>query len=212
MEHYNVDNTEIQQDTDSYVVLSQNFHTKNQISSVSLEEIYQNFSQWELYFVQKELQKMHQNLPEQYQLQISHELLARLANCLQNNPIFDLVEQLINTQHETEIHLMQIRKKAQHDHQLEIVQWESKIKDPEELEHILSLMKIKHDMNMEKTTMELVLHLDHNVKDQQKALEEAGVPGFHVTDDPNEIKIQMLLLDFILRLSKINFDQPEKYE
>lgn len=41
------------------------------------------------------------------------------------------------------------------------------------------------------------------MSDQQVTLEKAGVPGFYVTNDPMEIKVQMFLLDFILRLSKM---------
>jgi hypothetical protein len=40
------------------------------------------------------------------------------------------------------------------------------------------------------------------VSDQQVTLEKAGVPGFFVTNNPLDIKVQMYLLDFILRLSK----------
>jgi hypothetical protein len=87
--------------------------------------------------------------------------------------------------------------------------WESKIQDPEELEHILALMKIKHTKKLRETDMKLILHLDQKVKDQQSTLEKAGVPGFYVTENPKEIKIQMHLLDFILRLSKLKFE-PNK--
>jgi hypothetical protein len=40
------------------------------------------------------------------------------------------------------------------------------------------------------------------VSDQQVTLEKAGVPGFFVTNNPLDVKVQMHLLDFILRLSK----------
>jgi hypothetical protein len=40
------------------------------------------------------------------------------------------------------------------------------------------------------------------VSDQQVTLEKAGVPGFFVTNNPLDVKLQMYLLDFILRLSK----------
>lgn len=127
-------------------------------------------------------------------------------------------------QHVTEKHLMQVREKVENDHQrelflsniefrlisililVEVKQWESKIQDPEELEHIIALMKIKHTKNLKETDMKLVLHLDQKVKDQQSTLEKAGVPGFYVTDNPKEIKIQMYLLDFILRLSRTKFE------
>lgn len=59
---------------------------------------------------------------------------------------------------------------------------------------------------MKETDMKIIIHLDQKVKDQQSTLEKAGVPGFKVTDNPKEIKIQMYLLDFILRLSKLKFE------
>ncbi|XP_058118273.1 gonadal protein gdl [Anopheles ziemanni] len=149
---------------------------------------------------------MHANLPEQYQMRISYELLAGLANSLLNDTIFEIVKGLMEIQHVTEAHLMQVREKVENDHQLEVKQWESKIQDAEELEHIIALMKIKHSKNMKETDMKLVLHLDQKVKDQQSTLEKAGVPGFYVTENAKEIKIQMYLLDFILRLSRIKFD------
>lgn len=53
--------------------------------------------------------------------------------------------------------------------------------------------------------MELSLcHIILQVSDQQVTLEKAGVPGFFVTNKPIEVKVQMYLLDFILRLSKMD--------
>lgn len=80
-----------------------------------------------------------------------------------------------------------------------------KIQDTEELSHILALMKLKHSKQLRDKDMELVLHLDQKVRDQQSTLQQAGVPGFYITDNPKEIKIQMFLLDFILRLSLIKY-------
>lgn len=84
----------------------------------------------------------------------------------------------------------------------------NKIQDSEELTHILALMKLKHSKQLREKDMELVLHLDQKVRDQQSTLQQAGVPGFYITDNPKEIKIQMFLLDFILRLSLLKFDAP----
>lgn len=47
------------------------------------------------------------------------------------------------------------------------------------------------------------------VYDQQTMLQKAGVPGFYPTQNPKEIKIQMFLLDFILRLSRLKYE-PNK--
>uniref|UniRef100_A0A182WEY4 Gonadal protein gdl n=1 Tax=Anopheles minimus TaxID=112268 RepID=A0A182WEY4_9DIPT len=166
----------------------------------------QEYLQRKLYFLLEHLKKMHNDLPEQYQMRISYDLLAGLANSLLNDTIFEIVKGLMEIQHVTEAHLMQVREKVENDHQLEVKQWETKIQDPEELEHIIALMKIKHGKNMKETDMKLVQHLDQKVKDQQSTLEKAGVPGFYITDNPKEIKIQMYLLDFILRLSRIKFE------
>ncbi|XP_053688019.1 gonadal protein gdl [Sabethes cyaneus] len=180
-------------------------------NAVPTEDPYQSqeFLQRKLYFLLEHLKKMHATLPEQYQIRVSFELLAGLANSLLNDTIFEIVKGLMEIQHVTEKHLMQVREKVENDHQLEIKQWESKIQDPEELEHIIALMKIKHTKNMKETDMKLVLHLDQKVKDQQSTLEKAGVPGFYVTENPKEIKIQMYLLDFILRLSRMKCE-PSK--
>ena len=48
--------------------------------------------------------------------------------------------------------------------------------------------------------MKIILDLDQKVMDQQVTLEKAGVPGFFVTNNAQEIKMQMFLLEFIIRL------------
>lgn len=112
-------------------------------------------------------------------------------------------------QHVTEKHLHQLREQVQNEYEIEVQEWISKITDQEELQHILQLMKIKHNRKLKETDMKLIALLDQKVKDQQSTLHKAGVAGFYVTDNPKEIKIQMFLLDFILRLSRIKFE-PNK--
>lgn len=139
-------------------------------------------------------------------MRISYDLLINLANSLVNDTIFEIVKRLIEIQHVTENHLHQMREQVETEHQIEVQNWVSKIQDPEELQHILALMKIKHVKKLKETDQKLVLHLDQKVRDQQMTLEKAGVPGFFVTNIPREITIQMHLLDFILRLSRMKFD------
>lgn len=165
-----------------------------------------------------------------YQMRIPYELLTALANSLVNDTIFEIVKRLMEIQHVTENHLLQLRNQVENEHKsgyflhlkfwptnadsgvlylsfsVEIQEWVSKIQDSEELEHILMLMKLKHTKKLQETDMKLVLHLDQKVKDQQSTLEKAGVPGFYVTENPKELKIQMHLLDFILRLSRLKFE------
>ena len=51
--------------------------------------------------------------------------------------------------------------------------------------------------------MKIVMELDQKVMEQQSTLEKAGVPGFFVTNKPNDLKVQMYLLEFITRLSEM---------
>ncbi len=55
-------------------------------------------------------------------------------------------------------------------------------------------------LNVFRLDMNLVLQLDQKVTEQQQTLERAGVPGFRVTNNPTEIKVQMHVVDFIRRL------------
>ncbi|KAM7358122.1 gonadal protein gdl [Cochliomyia hominivorax] len=167
------------------------------------------FLQRKLYFLVDQLKSMHANLPEIYQSRISYELLTELANSLLNDTIFEIVKGLMEIQHVTEKHLHQLREQVENEYEIEVQEWISKIQDQEELQHILELMKIKHNRKLKETDMKLIALLDQKVRDQQSTLHKAGVAGFYVTDNPKEIKIQMFLLDFILRLSRIKFE-PNK--
>lgn len=139
-------------------------------------------------------------------MRIPYDLLTHLANALINETIFEIVKRLIEIQHVTESHLFELRLQAKIDHEKEVDGWIAKITDQEELQHILALMKIKHKKQIKETDQKIILHLDAKVQDQQKTLEEAGVPGFYVTDNAKEIKIQMHLIDFILRLTRLKYD------
>ena len=50
----------------------------------------------------------------------------------------------------------------------------------------------------------ILTELDRRCTDQQTTLEKAGVPGFYSTTVPQEVKLQMYLLEFILKLSKMD--------
>ncbi|XP_063710147.1 gonadal protein gdl [Culicoides brevitarsis] len=167
------------------------------------------YLQRKLYFLLEHLKKYHEELPEEFQVRIPHEILSDLANCLLNDIIFEIVKGLMDIQHVTENHMSKMREQVTTQHKIEIQDWVAKIQDTEELEHILALMKIKHNRELKEMDKKFVLHLDQKVEDQQSTLNQAGVPGFYVTSDPKEIKIQMYILDFILRLSRLKYD-PSK--
>ncbi|SPP89757.1 gonadal protein gdl [Drosophila guanche] len=167
------------------------------------------FLQRKIYFLVDQLRKMHAELPENLQTRISYDLLTELANCVLNDSIFVIVKALMELQHETERHLIKMRMQVENEYEIELDDWQAKIKDPEELLHILGLMKLKHSKKLVESDKKIIEILDQKVNDQQSTLQKAGVPGFYVTENPKEIKIQMFLLDFILRLSRIKYE-PNK--
>ena len=70
--------------------------------------------------------------------------------------------------------------------------------DGSEMAELLTSQKTE----LKQADMNLILQLDQLVLDQQTALEKAGVPGFYGSNNPQEIRVQMYLLEFIIKLSK----------
>ncbi|KAH8270636.1 hypothetical protein KR018_012622, partial [Drosophila ironensis] len=164
------------------------------------------FLQRKIYFLVDHLRAMHSELPENLQTRISYDLLTELANCVLNEGIFAIVKALMELQHETEKHLVKMREQVANGYEIEVAEWRSKIKDPEELDNLLGLMRNKYTRKLRDSDKQIIEILDQKVTDQQSTLQKAGVPGFYVTDNPKEIKIQMFLLDFILRLSRLKYE------
>ncbi|XP_050684388.1 gonadal protein gdl [Leptidea sinapis] len=160
--------------------------------------------QRKLYFLLEQLQEMARELPPKYQMRVPIELLSGLANCLLNETVFEIVKGLMEIQHVTEKHLFQQRLQIINKHALEIQAMLRTVQSPEEQEKQKHILHKKHREELIHTDMKLVIQLDQKVNDQQDTLAQAGVPGFFVTNKPIEIKVQMYLLDFILRLSKMD--------
>ncbi|XP_072940705.1 gonadal protein gdl [Epargyreus clarus] len=160
--------------------------------------------QRKLYFLLEQLQDMARELPPKYQMRVPIELLSGLANCLLNDTVFEIVKGLMEIQHVTEKHLFQQRLQIINKHTLEIQQMVNSNPISEQQELQKNLLLRRHKEELKQTDMKLVIQLDQKVSDQQSTLEKAGVPGFFVTDKPIEVKVQMYLLDFILRLSKMD--------
>ncbi|XP_970086.2 peroxisome biogenesis factor 2 isoform X2 [Tribolium castaneum] len=157
-----------------------------------------------LYFLLEQLQNMARDLPPKYQMRLPYELLSSLANCLLNDTVFEIVKGLLEIQHVTEQHLYQQRLQFINNQKLKEHEILNRyIGDPDKkVEELRKLMLTQKD-ELKQFDMGLVIQLDQKVADQQQVLEQAGVPGFYVTKNAVEIKVQMHLLDFMLRLSKM---------
>ncbi|VEN64558.1 unnamed protein product [Callosobruchus maculatus] len=160
--------------------------------------------QKKLYFLLEQLQNMARDLPPKYQMRLPYELLSSLANCLLNDTVFEIVKGLLEIQHVTEQHLYHQRLQFIHKKKMEEQEILKKYEhDTEKKIEELQKFMIKQKEELKAFNMNLVLQLDVKVADQQQILEQAGVPGFYITKNPLEIKVQMHLLDFLLRLSKM---------
>ncbi|CAH2295285.1 Hypothetical predicted protein [Pelobates cultripes] len=66
------------------------------------------------------------------------------------------------------------------------------------------LESLEHRIKEEQRMMDekIVLELDQKVIDQQSTLEKAGVSGFYITTNPQELTLQMNLLELIRKLQQ----------
>nr|ACO15387.1 DGCR6 [Caligus clemensi] len=162
----------------------------------------------------EELQKMAQSIPRQFQQRLPTELLSVIAAALAQGQIFEIVEALLDVQQATEKNLFQQRLEFLHKHTVEKKEFQEHYKSTicssdesailnltKELDKQEEIMKKRHKEQLKQSDMRLILQLDQKLMDQQVTLEKAGLPGFHVTNEPNEIRLQMYLLDFIRRLN-----------
>ncbi|KAF7281439.1 gonadal protein gdl isoform X1 [Rhynchophorus ferrugineus] len=160
--------------------------------------------QKKLYFLLEKLQSMASELPPKYQMRLPYELLSSLANCLLNETIFEIVKGLLEIQHVTEQHLFQQRLQFINSKKIEEQDLLKKYENNSEKKiEVLQKFMIDQKEELKAFDMKLVLELDKKAADQQNILEKAGVPGFYYTTNPTEIKLQMYLLDFLLRLSQM---------
>ncbi|XP_073981189.1 gonadal protein gdl isoform X1 [Rhodnius prolixus] len=163
--------------------------------------------QRKLYFLNEQLQIMARDLPPKYQQRIPNELLCTLAESLLDNTVFSIINTLMDIQHVTEKHLFHQRLQLIYNQTLEIQDMMLTHKD-EAVRFANSMtLKLKHKRDLKEFDKKIIEQLDQKVYDQQRFLEKAGVPGFEITDNPTKIQVQIRLLDFILRLSRMTMPE-----
>ncbi|WAR08387.1 DGCR6-like protein [Mya arenaria] len=170
------------------------------------------------YFLFTQLQDMAREIPGKYQQRLPYDLLSGLANALLDGTVFQIVNGLREVQEWEERAMAQQRTKLIQDHKTQKHELQKKhkalLQDCQARPHNLTLTKAQIDREMETTykrceeeirkkDQKIILELDQKVMDQQSTLEKAGVSGFCVTNKPLDIRMQMYLLDFIVRLSKL---------
>ncbi|XP_067951194.1 protein DGCR6-like [Watersipora subatra] len=164
----------------------------------------------------RELQSLARELPSKFQQRLSSDVLVSLASSLLDTTVFAIVSGSSDIQRMEEQNLFSQRKKLINDlseekqkmaatHKERIYKCQSathnlkhvELQNREELE---AFERKKRDelFRYDKTVVE---KLDAKVRSQQTTLMKAGVAGFYETEDPEEIRLQMYILDFIARLS-----------
>lgn len=66
------------------------------------------------------------------------------------------------------------------------------------------LCESRFEEELKRKDMKIILELDQKHIDQQNLLCQAGIPGFSVTNNPQEIQLQMFMLMFIMRLGEMS--------
>nr|XP_015827677.2 protein DGCR6 [Nothobranchius furzeri] len=167
------------------------------------------------YYLLSELQTLVKELPSSFQQRLSYNTLGDLALALIDGTVYEIVKGLLDIQHLTEKNLYNQRQKLHCEHQALKQDLLRKHKDALQSckSHNLALLKSNQQAELETLEVrvreeqrmmdkKIVAEIDQKVIDQQNTLEKAGVPGFFVTTNPQELTMQMNLLELILKLQQ----------
>ncbi|XP_037633343.1 protein DGCR6 isoform X1 [Sebastes umbrosus] len=167
------------------------------------------------YYLLSELQTLVKDLPSSFQQRLSYSTLGDLALALIDGTVYDIVQGLLDIQHLTEKNLYNQRQKLHCTHQALKQDIVRKNKDALQSckSHNLAILKTNQQAELEAVEIrvreeqrmmdrKIVAEMDQKVIDQQNTLEKAGVPGFYITTNPQELTMQMNLLELILKLQQ----------
>jgi len=164
-----------------------------------------------------QLQAMVRDLPGTYKKKFTYDVLSGIATCLLDGTVFEIVKGLEDIQQLSERNLLNKRMKIVNSQKAQRMQLSKKQRDAlqscEQRPHNLPLVEAsnaqekkvleeKLEAEVTQVDQKLVLELDQLVSDQQATLQRAGVPLFSITNNPDDVRIQMYILDFIQRLDR----------
>ncbi|XP_062399885.1 protein DGCR6 [Sardina pilchardus] len=167
------------------------------------------------YYLLSELQTLVKDLPSSFQQRLSYTTLSDLALALIDGAVYEIVQGLLDIQHLTEKNLFNQRQKLHTEHR--ILKQDLIRKHKQALQvcksHNLALLKATQRTETEALELrvreeqrmmdeKIIAEIDQKVLDQQNTLEKAGVPGFYITNNPQEVTIQMNLLELVLKLQQ----------
>ena len=162
------------------------------------------------------LQKMIHVLPAQYKKRLPYDLICQLAHATLDGTVFEIAKGLKDIQELTEKNLHGKRTKMiqeqRHRKSEMLKRHQSEIASSQSRPHQIIVLQRQHEeekkvfaQKCEKETVSLdrriVLELDQLVSDQQATLQRSGLPLFYITNKPEEVRMQMYLLEFITKLA-----------
>uniref|UniRef100_A0A8I3WS57 Uncharacterized protein n=1 Tax=Callithrix jacchus TaxID=9483 RepID=A0A8I3WS57_CALJA len=161
------------------------------------------------------LQSLVKELPNSFQQHLSCTRLSDLALALLDGTVFTVVQGLLEIQHLTEKSLYNQCLRLQNEHRVLRQALRQKHQEVQQAcwPHNLPVLQVAqqrelevlgHRIREEQQAMDwkIVLELDQKVADQQSTLEKAEVGGFYVTTNPQELMLQMNLLELIQKLQQ----------
>ncbi|XP_045441439.1 protein DGCR6L isoform X3 [Pipistrellus kuhlii] len=150
-----------------------------------------------------------------FQQRLSYTTLSDLALALLDGTVFEIVQGLLEIQHLTEKSLYNQRLRLQNEHRVLRQALRQKHQEAQQAcrPHNVPVLQaaqqreqeaLEHRIREEQQAMDqkIILELDRKVADQQSTLEKAGVAGFYVTTNPQELTLQMNLLELIRKLQQ----------
>ncbi|XP_032823460.1 protein DGCR6-like isoform X2 [Petromyzon marinus] len=147
-------------------------------------------------------------------------MLSDLALALIDGTVYEIVQGLKDIQQLTEKNLYSQRLKLHNEHR--VLKQDLLRRQQEALQsckpHNIALLQSAQQREMEALEKRIkaeqksmdehvVLELDQKVEDQQSTLEKSGVPGFYVTQNPQEITLQLQLLSLIMKVQECHTEQ-----
>ena len=162
------------------------------------------------------LKQLRDRLPSTFHAKLVDSQLKDLALSLLDGTVFEIVKELEDIQQLSERAYLNKRMKVVSSQKTQRVEMAKRHK--EELAncvnrpHNFPLVRSRHEKERNEientlaeelrlTDQKIILELDQIVTDQQSTMQQAAVPLFTVTNNPQNIQVQMHLLSFIQQLS-----------
>ena len=171
---------------------------------------------YDLFF--RNLCKYRDNLAANLKPRMPDGHLRELALSLLDDTVFDIVQELEDIQSLSERQLLNKRMKVIGRHKTMKLDMTKRHKEEvnrcKHKPHTLPLLKVDHSREKEvlekqlaeevtATDQEIIMELDQLVSNQQSTLYQAAVPFFAVTNNAQDIQLQIHVLRFIQKLSQL---------